>query len=375
MFQTANSRSRIVSTLLITFLCFIYSIAVIIHYGDPIVLMTIGSNFAPDELDPRAYSEEGYDGEHVYYIARYGFDGAPYIDRPAYRMQRILLPALGALTAFGQVEWIPYSVLFWNVLIVGISLWFFTDLLESLNISAWYVIGYGLSLSILGSVRLSLTEPMAYGLVIIGIWLINKDRWMQAALIFAAAALTKESSLIFPAAYGAYLLFHKREIPRSLIFGAIVLIPFIIWQGVLYSQLGELGVGSGGATATGFELIPFMGFFRILIEGGINVFLLFLVLTAPFVLLPTLWGLWVSWLDYRQKTWSIYTLLLFANAALMLFIPFSTYREPLGILRFIAGLQIIVILYAAERRQFRTLRYSTLWIVTSLIIIASDFAA
>lgn len=374
MKEKRTARSRLIPTFLVTILCLIYSVAVIMRYGDPLVLMTIGSNFAPDELDARAYSEEGYDGEHIYYIARYGFDAEPYIDRPAYRMQRILLPALGALTAFGNVEWIPISVLFWNLLIVATSIWFFTDLLQSLNVSAWYVVGYGLALSILGSVRLSLTEPMAYGLAIIGIWLMNKDHWMQAAVIFAAAALAKESSLIFPAAYGAYLLIHRREVLRSLIFGTITLIPFIIWQAVLYSQLGEIGVGAGGATSTGFELIPFMGFLRILFEAGVTVFLFYLVLTGPFVLLPTLWALWMSWTDYRQKTWSIYTLLLFANAALMLFIPFSTYQEPLGILRFIAGLQVAVILYAAERRQNRTLRYSTLWIITSMIVINSDFA-
>jgi hypothetical protein len=59
----------------------------------------------------------------------------------------------------------------------------------------------------------------------------------------------------------------------------------------------------------------------------------------------------------------------------MLFVPFSTYREPLGILRFIVGLQIAVILFAAERHQIRALRNSTIWMLTMLFLIGSDFAA
>ena len=52
----------------------------------------------------------------------------------------------------------------------------------------------------------------------------------------------------------------------------------------------------------------------------------------------------------------------------MPFVPFSTYREPLGILRFIVGLQIAVILYAANRHNVRALRNSTIWIVTTMFI-------
>lgn len=260
-----------------------------------------------------------------------------------------------------------------NLAIVLVSSWLLAAMLKAQNLSRWYIIGYTLSIGIFGSVRLSMTEPLAYGLVITGIWWVMQERWYPAAVVFALAALSKETTLLFPASYGLLLLY-ERKIFKAVSFGAVVLLPFIIWQGILYWQLGELGVGSGGALATGFEVMPFMGFLRIFLEGGLAPFLLLLVLVGPFVFIPTLWGLWQSWRDYQDKRWSIYTLFLFSNAALMLFVPFSTYREPLGILRFIVGLQIAVILYAAQRRQQRVLRYSTLWVITSLIIISSDMA-
>jgi hypothetical protein len=82
------------------------------------------------------------------------------------------------------------------------------------------------------------------------------------------------------------------------------------------------------------------------------------------VIVPTLWALWRCWVDMRKGIWTVYNYLLFANAAIMPFVPFSTYREPLGILRFIIGLQIAVILYAAEGKRTRVLRNGTIWIVT-----------
>ena len=69
-----------------------------------------------------------------------------------------------------------------------------------------------------------------------------------------------------------------------------------------------------------------------------------------------------------RRTIDLFSLLLLVTAGIMPFVPFSTYREPLGILRFIVGLQIAVILYAANRKNSRVLRYSTIWIVTTLFI-------
>jgi hypothetical protein len=150
------------------------------------------------------------------------------------------------------------------------------------------------------------------------------------------------------------------------------LLPFAIWQFVLYDRLGNLGLGSGGAMATGFEIIPFGGVIRIITDVPADVrpgiILLFGALLLPFVLIPIFWGLWRCFQDFRQGNVSFYTWLLLTHTLIMLFVPFSTYREPIGIFRFIVGLQIAIILYAAEHRNNRVLRYSTLWIVTSFFL-------
>jgi hypothetical protein len=122
--------------------------------------------------------------------------------------------------------------------------------------------------------------------------------------------------------------------------------------------------------ATNFEIIPFAGVFRILTEGGLGVFLVFGAITAPFVIVPTAWGLWRCWRDLQAGGLGLYDFLLFTNAFIMLFVPFSTYREPLAILRFIVGLQIAVILYTAWKPAPRALRNTTIWIVTLMFTYA-----
>jgi hypothetical protein len=200
-----------------------------------------------------------------------------------------------------------------------------------------------------------------------GITLARNRQWLWAACILALAALAKETTLIFAGAYVLYL-FTQRDWKNGFLLGLIALLPFALWQLILLKTLGSLGIGSGGAQATSFELIPLMGIIRIWTDTPAEARGRILLILTPtlliFVILPTVWALRESVKDILQHKWSAEISLLLVNAAIMLFVPFSTYREPIGILRFIVGLQIAVILYAAQYRRYRVIRNSTLWIVT-----------
>lgn len=360
--------------IIVTILCLVYCLAVIVirGQGDPLILMTIGSNSNADLAD-QAYSEEGYDGQFTYYIAQNPETASQYIDVPAYRFQRILLPISGRILALGQQSLIPFALLVVNLIALAGGTYILEQLLMSHNASRWFAIGYGLSIGVFGSARLMTTETLAYALVLLAIWLYQRDKWQSSAMIFALSAFAKEVTLIFVAGYVLYL-FTQREWKRGLLFGLIAGIPFAIWQLILFNWFGAFGIGSGGNLATGFEIIPFMGFIRILTEGNVGIFAILAPIIGAFVILPTLWGLWQCWKDYQHKQWSLITWLLFVNSAIMLFVPFSTYREPLGILRFIVGLQISVILYSAKSRKKRALMNSTIWFITTLFVVMSDFS-
>lgn len=360
--------------IVVTILCLVYCLAVIAvrGQGDPLILMTIGSDYHPD-LQEHAYSDEGYDGQYTYYIAVNPDTASQFIDVPAYRFQRILLPLSGRILGLGQESLIPYALLIVNLIALAGGTYILEQLLLSYNVSRWFAIGYGLSLGVFGATRLMTAETLAYGLVLLAIWLFQKDKWLWAALVLALSAFAKEVTLLFVAGYVLYLFTQKQWL-RGLTFGLISAIPFAIWQLVLFNWFGEFGVGSGGDMATGFVIIPFWGYLGILPEWGIEAFLIVSLFVGIFVLIPTLWALWQCWKDFRQQKWTLLTWLLFINAAILLFVPQSTYREILGILRFIVGLQIAVILFSAKNRKKRALMNSTLWFITTLFLLMSDFS-
>ncbi len=361
--------SRIRPYQIVTVLCLMYVIFVLAaNNNDPLALVTLGTRFSQGN----SAGSEGYDGQFNYYIARDPDSAAAFIDVPAYRFQRILLPAAGRALALGQEAWIPWAFVFINLIALAVSTALMERLLVDLGASRWYALTIGLTIGMFGSVRLSLAEPLAYGLVIGAIWVIRRGGWMQGAVLLALSALAKETTLFFVAGYGLYWLL-QRQWRKVLIFGLVAGLPFVIWQLILRQQFGSFGIGSGGALATSFEIIPFGGVIRIISDltpeqrGAIPALLaIFGIILVPFVLLPTLWALRECWQKFRRGVFgsSLYPALLLVNAIIMPFVPFSTYREPLGILRFIIGLQIALILYAAATRQRRPLLFSLVWIVT-----------
>src|SRR5262245_46411080 len=136
--------NRLRPWILVTILCLIYVAVILVrHNGDLLALVTIGTQFSQG-IPESAGGTEGYDGQFNYYIARDPNTAAQYIDVPAYRFQRILLPALGVILSLGREALIP-----WVLLLIGIvSLAAGTAIMETLlrqhHVSRWYALTYGL---------------------------------------------------------------------------------------------------------------------------------------------------------------------------------------------------------------------------------------
>ncbi|NWF70079.1 MAG: hypothetical protein HXY40_13415 [Chloroflexi bacterium] len=372
---------------IVLLVCAAYLLYTLLTQGsDTRVFVTLGPCFAAcsGAAECSIGPENGYDGQFAYYIARDPQNAAPCIDAPAYRYQRILLPIVGRILTLGFAPLIPLVFVALNLLALVGSTALLERLLVAQKASPYYALAYGLFGGLVIAVRLSTPEPLAYGLVLLALWWGQKSwaapdeqrddwrgRWgMPAAL--ALAALAKETTLIFAAAFALYYA-AGRHWGAALRVLLITGLPFALWQLYLYSWLGTFGVGSGGAGGTPFEIIPFNGLWRIWTEGSFGAFVLLGGVALLVAALPALWGLVASAREIvgaRLHT-HVYAYLLFANAAVMLFVPFSTYREPLGILRFIPGLVIAHVLYAALRfRGRRPLRYSLLWAITLLLPLA-----
>src|SRR6202790_4456650 len=82
----------------------------LMNHHDALYYVHIGPRFVLH--DPHAGS--GYDGQFYYQIAGDPLHAAQFLDKPAYRYQRIVYPLLVAALSVGQARLIPYMLLLVN---------------------------------------------------------------------------------------------------------------------------------------------------------------------------------------------------------------------------------------------------------------------
>jgi len=275
-------KKRITPTLVVVGVCLVYILGVfILNEGDPLSFVLLGTRFA--QGDPQG--TEGYDGQFAYQIATNPFGAAPYLDVPPYRYQRILYPLLARLLAFGQIALIPYALILVNLIAIGVGTWATERLLKDCRVSRWYALVYGLYGSQLLGLRASLNEPLAQGLVQLAMLAWARDKRFWTIVVFSLAILAKETALIFLAAYILDALSQRQW--RWAAGVATAALPFAVYQLLLSSQFGRFGVGSGGAGATSFSLIPLGGWLSI---AGVSLpaFFIISLIVVPMSILPAI---------------------------------------------------------------------------------------
>ncbi len=324
--------------------------------GDPLALAMIGARFA--QGDPAG--SEGYDGQFNFYIARdwYPNDVSAHLDVPPYRYQRILYPALARLLALGRPSGIAWALPTVSMVAHFLGTLAVTATLDRQRLWPGYALAYGLWVGLVGPAGLDLSEPLAYGLAAGGFYLLLRDRPVAGGTALALGLFAKETTVFFwLAAWIAALAQRSRRSVVALSVGGLA---FAAWQAWLWFEFGMPGIGSGGAAATPFEWLPFLGLLRI---GQIDpkVFLLFLVILGPSIVLPAVWGTFVAARKLLAGNRRRETLALLLNAAVIAFLPFSTFREPFAMVRMAAGLVLAVTLFCAGEGWRRPLNYALLW--------------
>lgn len=350
------------------------------HLALVFYLLYLGLILSRNSGDPLAFAKigygpnEGYDGQFAYFIAT---DPAPdsvvyqiqtlRSDFPAYRYQRILLPVLARLLGLGQPGLIAWALPLINLIaqVVGVAV--VEHLLLHLKVSRWYALIYGLYPGLAVAVRADLTEPLAYTLIAVAYLLHWRERPWLSAVCFGLALFTKETTLLFVGGQLLYFLIN-RQLNRAGILTLLTLLPFLIWQLALKSLFGSFGLGSGGYLGTSFELIPFNGVWQILFTKGFVVFIVFLLFLGPWVMLPAIWGIIASVRQLLQRNWHPYVWALAANAVLIPFTPFSTFREPVAMFRFCIGLMLATLLFGGLTHSRRVLTYAWLWLVMLIFL-------
>ncbi|MBN1221441.1 MAG: hypothetical protein JXM69_21150 [Anaerolineae bacterium] len=361
--MTSFNRKWMTPTFLVTLIGLIYVVGVLLtNDGDLRAFILLGTQFS--EGDPAG--SEGYDGQFAYQIALDPSGAAPYLDVPAYRYQRILYPLLARMLAFGQPGLIPWTLIIVNIAAIGVGTWATELWLSDFRMSRWYALVYGLYGGQLLALRADMTEPLAYALVVGAMLAWQRERRLWALAAFGLAALAKETTLIFLAAYALYSL-QQRQWRRTLGLCAAAA-PFVAYQLLLWRWLGAFGVGSGGANATAFSPIPLGGWLEIA-TVHFGAFLIISLVVVPMSIIPSLAGIWLS----GRRLWQglahpvIYCLLF--NSLVILFLPASTFREPAAMVRLTQGLVVSMLFFGALVRSQRILNYCYFWLATNVLLL------
>lgn len=322
-------RSTLLPALVVAALYAAFTLAALARHGwDPHWFVWIGSRFAA--ADPQGNT--GYDGQFVYYIARDGLDAVPYLDLPAYRLQRIGLPLLVGLLAFGSgpaVAWLLIAVNY--AAVVGGTALLARWLAQRRVAPAWALLYGGYVGTFLAFSR-DLTEPLAYGLTIAAMLAWHTTRPRAAVALFALAVLTKEPTLLFPAVLGIAAVL-SRDWRRA---GALLLVPlpWLAWQVFLLQRLGTVGLGLGSS----LQPVPLGGIIgQLTTEPGRLSGFLFVALPALGLLLAALWGL-------RGDSAESLLWLVVVHAVFVLLLPPDVYDHIMHAGRNATGLVVATVL-------------------------------
>lgn len=310
------------------------------------------------DWDPTYFID--YDGYFSSEIALHGFEVTPVFDKPAYRFQRILYPMVARILSLARPEIIPWMLIAVNIAAIPIGTWLTEELLDDLGSSRWYALIYGLYGGQFVALRTNLNEPMAQMLIASAMLAHNRERRGWAILAFALAGLTKETTLIFAAAYALYHLWLSQW--RWAILFSLAALPYILYQFWIQQWLGQ----SGLAGSEPFFWIPLQGWFQ---ASQVH-FLAFLLISIPIVpmsILPTLAGIALSLRSLWQGLIQPIVFCLLLNGLFILFLPSLTFIESSAMVRVTQGLVVSMVLYGALVKSGRILNYSFLWIFTNVL--------
>jgi hypothetical protein len=197
----------------------------------------------------------GYDGQFSYYMALDFANARHYMDDPPYRYGRVLYPLAAWGVAAGQRGAIPTTMLLVNWVAIGLGTLAIAAWLRRRGASEWWALVYGLYPGLFVGLQRDLSEPLAYALAAVAVYLFDfggRRRVALAALAFGLGALARQTVAVFALCYlGAVLLRGegplgqraRRNLGAAAGFAALSLGPVLAWTGALWAWLGAVGTG------------------------------------------------------------------------------------------------------------------------------------
>jgi hypothetical protein len=237
--------------------------------GDPSFFIKAGDAFVAPELLPTGSFVErnstGHDGQFFFYIAQDPLlsgkaasrdqVSSPHIDNVAYRYQRILFPALGWLTSWGDPDILQWTLPGLNLLALLGAGFLLARFCVRRGRSPWLSLIFMLSVASITGVVNDVSDPFAAGLFVAGMVWWMEERHRLAVLALAGCVLAREVYMI-PVA-----LICTTELARRRRSGLIWLAPLALWAAwQAYLRLALAASPTFGAHKP--SLVPFVGAVR-----------------------------------------------------------------------------------------------------------------
>ncbi|MFH1307779.1 MAG: hypothetical protein ABIH72_02920 [archaeon] len=196
-------------------------------------------------------NSNGYDGQFYYLMAqdfRNNVDGL--------RNQRVLYPFISKLLSFGNDDLIPFTLIYVNLVAILVGTFFFIKILKLFNSNLNYAYLWAFNPGyILGFMR-NLTEPLMIMFILIGIYLILRKKVALSLIFFVLSTLTREASVVI--IFSILIFFLAKKEWKNSLYMAVSLVPFLIFNIIIYSVYGNTGFLANSSHTT----LPFIGFFN-----------------------------------------------------------------------------------------------------------------
>ena len=261
----------------------------------------IGSNWS-SKIGEKSVSVSisGYDGQFYFYMAENpsiitacsrGWTDCP-LDAQPLREERILYPMTARLLALGNADLLHPVFFLIDFAAILITVLLVAQLSIAAGASRWLGVAAGLFCGeVVGLIR-DLADPYAVMWTVLAVYLLRKGRPLWSAVAVAAAVLTREQLVLVLPLLCLALLADRRWRTAAL-FLAIALLPFALWQLVLYRLFGRFGLTESAAATHGIAL-PFRG----LLENAGSAYF---VSTVVFVALPLVAAFLIALVWIRQR--------------------------------------------------------------------------
>lgn len=300
------------------------------------------------------HGTNGYDGQLYYYIARDPLHAYQYLDNPPYRYQRILYGLVVYVLSLGNVSLIPFAMLFVNFLSIVLSVEIVSRLLARRNLSPWFSLALGFYFGQTAALLFDTAEPLAILLLCAGLWCLEDEHVTAAAIFMGLAALTRETTILFPLIYTIAFLWQRRW-SGALRFLVLAILPLVAWYIIIWIIFGKLGA----AAAPPFEHIPFGGIFAYFSQ-----YRYFWSLVA-LILIPTIGGWVFAGREAFRQNWRNSAFFIWVlNLILVTFLSATSYEDYVSCGRISTTLILATFLYAWSSKDKRILWATQYYLLT-----------